>query len=120
MDNKRVVEISFSNFFLPHRSKIVKAHTSYDRAFAVVGPKLWNSLPLQLCSITNLSLFKARLRHYVFKLAFQNWVEYCFLVFLVDLIAFKYLLVFNSFYSFFTLQHFQQPMVAVKRFYKCN
>lgn len=41
-----------------------------DRSFAVVGPKLWNSLPIELRSITDLPLFKSKLKTHLFKMAF--------------------------------------------------
>ena len=43
-----------------------------DRAFAVAGPKLWNALPLELRSIMDLPLFKARLKHHLFRSAFDT------------------------------------------------
>lgn len=41
-----------------------------DRSFAVAGPKLWNLLPIELRSITDRPLFKAKLKTYLFKMAF--------------------------------------------------
>lgn len=43
-----------------------------DHAFAVAGPKLWNALPLELRSIMDLPLFKARLKHHLFRSAFDT------------------------------------------------
>ena len=38
-----------------------------DRAFSVAAPKLWNELPLDLRSITVLSIFKSHLKTFLFK-----------------------------------------------------
>ena len=39
-----------------------KSHqTIYDHSFAVLGPKLWNSLPYQLNSLDRFETFKSRL-----------------------------------------------------------
>ena len=42
-----------------------------DRAFSSIAPKLWNKLPLDLKSITNLDKFKTELKTYLFKKAFK-------------------------------------------------
>ena len=42
-----------------------------DRAFAVCGPKLWNSLPNELKSTTEYQLFKSKLKTYLFKQFYQ-------------------------------------------------
>ena len=39
-----------------------------ERAFSVIGPRLWNSLPQNLRDITNLEHFKKNLKTYLFKL----------------------------------------------------
>jgi len=41
-----------------------------DRAFSVAGPRLWNKLPADLRTITELGPFKAKLKTYLFRLAF--------------------------------------------------
>lgn len=38
-----------------------------DRSFAVCGPELWNALPKDLRNISELSVFKARLKTYLFR-----------------------------------------------------
>lgn len=43
-----------------------------DRAFARVGPKLWNSLPLSIRMVSSLSLFKSKLKSYFLSKAFNN------------------------------------------------
>lgn len=42
-----------------------------DRAFAIIGPKLGNSLPLHVKTVPSLSIFKTRLKTYLFSLAFN-------------------------------------------------
>ena len=37
----------------------------YDSSFAVMGPKLWNSIPYNLNVITNLTTFKSNLTHFL-------------------------------------------------------
>jgi len=41
------------------------------RSFAVQGPKLWNTLPTFLRSITVLGAFKSQLKTYLFRQAFN-------------------------------------------------
>uniref|UniRef100_A0A3Q3C7D3 Reverse transcriptase domain-containing protein n=1 Tax=Haplochromis burtoni TaxID=8153 RepID=A0A3Q3C7D3_HAPBU len=43
-----------------------------DRAFAVAAPKLWNELPLHVRQAPSLSVFKSRLKTYLFTLAFST------------------------------------------------
>ena len=44
-------------------------HTTFaDRAFSVNGPKLWNSLPNELRSVTDFKSFKSNLKTYLFKM----------------------------------------------------
>ena len=47
-------------------SPLVKRKTFAKRSFAIQGPKLWNSLPLELRSITNTDDFKKQLKTYLF------------------------------------------------------
>ncbi len=43
-----------------------------DRAFAVAGPRLWNSLPAYIRSAQSLTVFKSSLKTYFFSLAFNS------------------------------------------------
>lgn len=45
--------------------------TRGDRAFSVVGPKLWNDLPFHIRTAPTLSVFKSTLKTYLFSLAFN-------------------------------------------------
>ena len=45
----------------------VRLKTLGDRAFMVAAPRLWNSLPKELCAITNVNSFKAHIKTYLFK-----------------------------------------------------
>ncbi len=42
-----------------------------DWAFSIAGPKLWNSLPVSIRTIPTESLFKTRLKAYLFERAFN-------------------------------------------------
>ncbi|KAJ0015687.1 hypothetical protein NQD34_013977 [Periophthalmus magnuspinnatus] len=55
-----------------------------DRSFSVAGPRLWNSLPLELGSVTTLSLFKAKAKDsfvhdclQLMTLFFKNCLLFC-------------------------------------------
>ncbi|XP_051980605.1 uncharacterized protein LOC127641781 [Xyrauchen texanus] len=41
-----------------------------DRAFSVAGPRLWNSIPLDVRSAPSIPVFKSRLKTYLYSLAF--------------------------------------------------
>jgi len=41
-----------------------------ERALAVVAPRLWNSIPLELRSSSSIDIFKQHLKTYLFKQAF--------------------------------------------------
>ncbi len=43
-----------------------------DRAFAVAGPKLWNSLPQVLREVSTLNVFKVEVKTYLLSLAFES------------------------------------------------
>jgi hypothetical protein len=43
-----------------------------DRAFSVAGPRLWNSLPTELKTITDTSVFKRKLKTFLFKIAYSD------------------------------------------------
>jgi hypothetical protein len=40
------------------------------RSFTFAAPALWNSLPVDLHVVTSLSVFKSKLKTFLFKLAF--------------------------------------------------
>ena len=60
---------SSSERFLIVPSTSLKSTDS--RSFSSSVPKVWNSLPAHLRNLTSLSLFKSRLKTYLFKLAFN-------------------------------------------------
>ena len=43
-----------------------------DRAFSVAGPRAWNSLPIELKTITDTSVFKRRLKTFLFTIAYPS------------------------------------------------
>jgi len=44
-----------------------------DRAFSVVGPVVWNSLPAAVRHTDSLQSFKHRLKSHFFSLCFNDW-----------------------------------------------
>ena len=49
-----------------------RTYTSYgDRAFSSAAPKLWNSLPLHICSCKSVDIFKNNLKTFLFGSAFN-------------------------------------------------
>ncbi len=48
-----------------------RCKTKGDRAFLVVAPKLWNSLPLNIRASPSLDAFKSSLKTYFYSLAFE-------------------------------------------------
>ena len=44
-----------------------------ERAFAVAGAREWNLLPTELRSIDDFNIFKAKLKTYLFNIAFNQW-----------------------------------------------
>ncbi len=50
----------------------VRLKSSGDRAFAVVGPRLWNNLPLHVRKAQTHSVFKSSLKTYLYSLAFNT------------------------------------------------
>lgn len=57
----------YTSLVMPKKSNYEKWG---DRSFAACGPKLWNALPKDLRNISELSVFKARLKTYLFRKAF--------------------------------------------------
>lgn len=51
---------------------ICMTHSFGDRAFSVVAPKLWNSLPIHIRSSVSLDIFKRKLKTHLFKQAFND------------------------------------------------
>lgn len=41
-----------------------------DQAFVIAGPKLWNSLPVSIQTMSSLSIFKLKLKNHLFTVAF--------------------------------------------------
>ncbi len=64
----RCLRSSNQKLLLVPRSRLKKKG---DRAFAIAGPKLWNSLPVSIRMIPTESLFKTRLKAYLFERAFD-------------------------------------------------
>ena len=47
-------------------------HKLGERAFSHAGPAAWNGLPTGIRSITDTSIFKSRLKTYLFNIAYDN------------------------------------------------
>ncbi len=58
----RCLRSSNQKLLLVPRSRLKKKG---DQAFAIAGPKLWNSLPVSIRTITTEELFKTRLKAYL-------------------------------------------------------
>ncbi len=63
----RCLRSSDQNLLLVLQSRLKRRG---DRAFSVVGPRLWNSLPLDIRLAPSLSTFKSLLKTYLFSLAY--------------------------------------------------
>ena len=51
-----------------------RTKTYGDRAFEVAAPRLWNSLPFHLRTISNINIFKNQMKTYLFKLAYNDYL----------------------------------------------
>ena len=49
-----------------------KCKTFGDRAFAVAGPRVWNSLPLAVRNSVNVDTFKTNLKSFLFTQAYKH------------------------------------------------
>ena len=58
---------------------------SGERAFSVVGPLAWNSLPVTVRQLSSLSSFKRHLKTYLFNASFPSWCCKASLRFLLTL-----------------------------------
>ena len=63
----RTLRSTDANLLHVPKSNIVKG----DRAFMIVGPKVWNSLPSNIRAITNLVDFKKKLKIFFYRKAFM-------------------------------------------------
>ncbi len=78
-----------------------------DRAFAVAGPRLWNSLPAYIRSAKSLTVFKSYLKTFFFSLAFNSlwvygmnlWVVLCSMSLFVQHFGLPCLLFLNVLYK---------------------
>ena len=67
-NSPRLLHSSSQDFLAVPRSRL---KTYGDRAFSLVAPKLWNRLPPELRGVTSVDQFKAHLKTYLFKLAYN-------------------------------------------------
>ena len=80
------------------------------RSFSVAAPTLWNTLPSDIKNSSSVSLFKHKLKTFLFKKHFYNFLA-TFFIFI--------LLVLRHFYNYFTIFNIFQVfliLLTVKRF----
>ena len=63
----RTLRSTGANLLHVPKSNIVKG----DRAFMIAGPRVWNSLPSNIRTITNLLDFKKKLKTFLYRKAFM-------------------------------------------------
>ena len=61
-------------FILRVASPQFTAVTVGDRSFAVAGPRLWNSLPVDVQSASSLATFRQKLKTYLFRPSYPDVV----------------------------------------------
>ena len=61
----------FTLRIIPLRSKDKKRKTLGDHAFKVAALKLWNSLPKDVRSCNNVSIFKSKPKTHYFRIAYN-------------------------------------------------
>ena len=54
------------------KNKKTKCKTFGDRAFAIAGPRVWNSLPLAVRNSVNVDTFKTNLKSFLFTQAYKH------------------------------------------------
>ena len=57
---------SFQDEVISYRIPFARHKTFADRSFSVAGPKIWNSLPVELCLSETVNSFKTKLKTYLF------------------------------------------------------
>ena len=77
-----------------------------DRAFAHAAPQLWNYLPLDVRNCENISVFKKRLKTFLFNKAYNPlWVENIldFIILIIDtyIIVYSNCIQYHVLYSIF-------------------
>ena len=65
----RTLRSSTKELFLVPRSKL---RNYGDNVFGLFAPKMWNALPQDLKNVTSLSLFKSKLKSFLFKQYFMS------------------------------------------------
>ena len=67
--NRRWLHSASSSRLIVRRTRL---STYGDRAFSVAGPRVWNSLPHRVTSAPSVSIFKSRLKTFLFSRSFTN------------------------------------------------
>jgi len=68
-------------FFDVRPSRLV---TVGDRSFAAVGPRLWNSLPVDVQSASSLTTFRRKLKTHLFRQSHPDIVFNCFAIVVLE------------------------------------
>ena len=71
--SRRTLRSSFQHLLATPKARL---KTCGERTFAVAGPGLWNSIPLELTSSSSIDIFKRHFKTYPFKLAFNSFQFY--------------------------------------------
>jgi len=62
------------HFFITSSTLLTKLVTVGDRSFATAGPRLWNSLPVDVWSASSLTTFRRRLKTHLFQRSYPDIV----------------------------------------------
>ena len=63
---------SYQDETLLYRIPFARHKTFADRSFSVAGPKIWNSLPVELCLSETVISFKNKLKTYLFHKCYSD------------------------------------------------
>ena len=99
-----------NNSLVPDPPKIKSLATLGDRSFSVTAPKLWNKLPDYIRTSASITIFKSRLKTYIFRVAFDLNLLCITLIFkfrnseLINfLLYYMYTLLVSIFYLYYQL-----------------
>ena len=63
---------SYQDEVISYRIPFAKCKTFADRSFSVAEPKIWNSLPVDLCLSETVDSFKTKLKIYLFHKCYSD------------------------------------------------
>ena len=102
--SERTLRSSFQHLLATPK---VRLKTCGERTFAVAGPGLWNSIPLELRSSSSIDIFKRHFKTYPFKQA-SNSFQFYQMINIFNYSEFfqfvySYIEIYNFFFSFLFL-----------------